>query len=98
MTRWGRTPLPCALLLALALLAAACGRQASDPAPPRGGQTTAARTTAPDGQGLSVAFRSDPDPPRSSRNTFDVTVTQPDGTPVTDATVTAVFSMPAMPR
>jgi nitrogen fixation protein FixH len=38
-----------------------------------------------------------PDPPRSGDNTFEVTVKQPDGTPVSDASVTAVFSMPAMP-
>jgi hypothetical protein len=49
------------------------------------------------GQEPSIAFRSDPDPPQAGDNTFEVTVKQPDGSPVTDATVTAVFSMPPMP-
>jgi nitrogen fixation protein FixH len=47
--------------------------------------------------GLTVTFASAPDPPAEGDNTFDVTVRQSDGSPVTDATVTAVFSMPAMP-
>jgi nitrogen fixation protein FixH len=38
-----------------------------------------------------------PNPPASGDNAFEVTVKQPDGSPVTDATVAAVFSMPAMP-
>ena len=49
------------------------------------------------GQGLAIAFRSEPDPPEAGDNTFEVTVKQPDGSPVTDASVMAVFSMPAMP-
>ena len=44
-----------------------------------------------------MEFRSDPDPPASGENTFEVVVTEPDGSPVTDATVETVFSMPAMP-
>ena len=47
--------------------------------------------------GVNIDFRSDPDPPKSGDNTIEVTVRQPDGTAVTDAAVTAVFSMPAMP-
>ena len=49
------------------------------------------------GQSVAIAFRSDPDPPESGDNMFEVIVTLPDGSPVTDAAVTAVFSMPAMP-
>jgi nitrogen fixation protein FixH len=49
------------------------------------------------GQELSISFRSEPDPPEAGDNTFEVTVKQPDGSPVIDATVTTVFSMPAMP-
>jgi nitrogen fixation protein FixH len=51
----------------------------------------------PAGQRVRIEFRSDPDPPQSGDNTYQVTVRYPDGTPVTDADVTAVFSMPAMP-
>jgi hypothetical protein len=47
--------------------------------------------------GLAIEFRSEPDPPQSGENSFEVEVRQPDGSPVTDATVKAVFSMPAMP-
>jgi hypothetical protein len=47
--------------------------------------------------GVAIEFRSEPDPPQSGKNSFEVEVKQPDGSPVTDATVKAVFSMPAMP-
>ena len=46
---------------------------------------------------MTVQFSSTPDPPASGTNAFEVTVHDPTGVPVTDATVTAVFSMPAMP-
>lgn len=65
-------------------LAAACGRDTGQP-------------TVAIGQRMTVEFRSEPDPPRTGENAYQVTVRQGDGTPVTDATVTAVFSMPAMP-
>jgi len=45
---------------------------------------------------MEIGFRSESAPLSSGENTFVVTVTK-DGTPVTDAAVTAVFSMPAMP-
>jgi len=38
-----------------------------------------------------------PDPPQAGDNKVEVSVKQADGTPLTDATVTAVFYMPAMP-
>lgn len=78
-----RHALPAALL-AIALAAAACGSQ------------TPQTTTVATGRGMRVEFRSEPDPPRPGDNTYQVTVRQPDGAPVTDAIVTAVFSMPAM--
>jgi hypothetical protein len=64
--------------------------QGAQPAP--AGQSPAATT-----QDLAIEFRSEPDPPEAGDNTFEVTVKQPDGSPVTDATVRTVFSMPAMP-
>ncbi len=48
-------------------------------------------------EGVAIDFRSDPDPLRSGDNTIEVTVRQRDGTAITDADVTTVFSMPAMP-
>jgi len=63
-----------------------------------GRESTAVASPSPaGGQGVSIEFRSEPDPPTRGDNTFEVVVTQPDGSPVTDATVEAVFSMPAMP-
>jgi RND family efflux transporter MFP subunit len=46
---------------------------------------------------LSITFRSQPEPPRSGENQFEAVVKTPDGTPVTDAQVTVVFFMAAMP-
>jgi nitrogen fixation protein FixH len=48
-------------------------------------------------EGATIEFRSEPDPPKSGDNAIEVTVRQPDGTAVTDAAVSAVFAMPAMP-
>ena len=78
-----------AWLLGLCLMASSCTR--TEQAAP------ASRSTPSDATGLAIEFRSEPDPPRSGDNTFEVNVTQPDGSPVIDATVTTVFSMPAMP-
>jgi nitrogen fixation protein FixH len=47
--------------------------------------------------GVAIDFRSEPDPPASGDNRIEVTLRQNDGTAITDATVMAVFSMPAMP-
>lgn len=90
-----------AWLLTLAVIATGCtqsrespsesgARQAADP-------DSAGPPAAATGQAVTIEFRSTPDPPRSGDNTLEVTVKQPDGSAVTDATVTAVFSMPAMP-
>ena len=57
----------------------------------------AANPTSAAGDGVAIAFRSNPDPPSSGENTFEAEVTEPDGSAVTDATVEVVFSMPAMP-
>ena len=73
-------------VLGFALLAG-CARESTAPAP-------SAQATS--GQELQIAMTS-PDPPRTGSNTVEVTVKQADGTPVTDASVTAVFYMAAMP-
>ena len=87
--------------LGLCLIAGGCTQR--DEAPQPGG-TNQGPPSTPTGQAppsadqqLGIAFRSEPDPPQAGGNTFEVTVKQPDGSPVTDATVTAVFSMPPMP-
>jgi YtkA-like protein len=61
------------------------------------GQSPAAAPASGSSEGVTIEFRSEPDPPKSGDNAIEVTVQQPDGTAVTDAAVTAVFSMPAMP-
>jgi len=77
----------CAWLLCALVVSTACTKSEA-PAPATAGTTT--------GEGIAIEFRSDSDPPTFGDNTFEVTVRQ-GGAPVTDATVTAAFSMPAMP-
>ena len=45
----------------------------------------------------AIALRTDPDPPRNGDNTFVVTVKDPDGAPVSDATVAVRLYMAPMP-
>lgn len=59
------------------------------PAPAASGATSRER--------LSITLRSEPDPPRSGENQLEAVVTTPEGTPVTDAEVSVVFFMAAMP-
>jgi hypothetical protein len=88
-------------VLVLCLVTAGCAADQSTP--PAGGRGEGAQTTAATdpqiapGQEVSLVFQSRPDPPRSGDNAIEVTVKGADGAPVTDATVTTVFSMPAMP-
>lgn len=92
---------PLAWVLGLAVLAVACGGQGE----PESGIRRSSEGARPPGQepgdaesgGLSIGFTSTPDPMRAGDNVIEMTVRQPDGSPVTDGTVTAVFSMPAMP-
>lgn len=88
-------------LSSLCLITAGCSR--TEEAPPSGGTNQGTQTTratqspTASTQDLAIEFRSEPDPPKAGDNRFEVTVKEPDGSPVTDATVTTVFSMPAMP-
>jgi hypothetical protein len=75
------------MFLGAALVATAC---TNGYAPAR---VTPGTTT---GEGMTIEFRSHSDPPKFGDNTFEVTVRK-DGAPVSDAIVTAEFSMPAMP-
>jgi len=75
------------VLVCCAVAIAACGSSPSTSSPAQTGKA---------GE-MTVTFASEPNPPQSGDNAFVVTVKQPDGAPVTDGTVTAVFSMPAMP-
>src|SRR5687767_4251371 len=77
-------------------MAGSCSREsAPEPGQPAQGAATAPGAT-PNAQGVTVQFSSDPNPPVSGDNQIEVVVME-HGAPVTDATVMAVFSMPAMP-
>jgi hypothetical protein len=56
------------------------------------------RPAAGTAEGVEIAFRSEPDPPRMGKNGFMVTVRDESGAPVTDADVAVEFYMPAMPQ
>ena len=83
--------------LVVSVLAYGCTSDQEKPSTGIGGQTRPANPASVSAEGVAIDFRSQPDPPKSGDNTIEVTVRQPDGVAVTDATVTAVFSMPAMP-
>jgi Cu(I)/Ag(I) efflux system membrane fusion protein/cobalt-zinc-cadmium efflux system membrane fusion protein len=51
----------------------------------------------PAAQSVGIDFATEPSPPRKGSNTVRVRLTGPDGKPLTGATVTATFFMPAMP-
>lgn len=74
------------------------GCSASPETPSSGdGQTSPASPATVSAEGVTLDFRSQPDPPMSGDNTIEVTVRERDGAGIADAAVTAVFSMPAMP-
>ena len=80
------------------LLLWACNRA---PEPAQGENPTrpsvaAVPATAPNGQSV-ISFKSDPDPPRTGDNISEVILKLADGTVVTDAKVSVVYHMPAMP-
>ena len=81
------------LAVVMAVLTAGCGPAQETPST-SGNQPTQSAGTS---EGVAIDFRSDPDPLKSGDNAIEVTVRQPDGSPVIDASVMAVFSMPAMP-
>ena len=88
----------CAVRLGLvvSLFVAGCSPN-EQPAPGTSEGQPTGGVTVGSSEGVSLEFNSDPDPLKSGDNTIEVTVKQPDGTAITDAEVTAVFSMPAMP-
>ena len=48
-------------------------------------------------QRIDITFRSQPDPPRTGENTFEVAVRDASGQPISDAEVSVTFFMAAMP-
>lgn len=88
---WCRPIRLVALVVILPLLLARCG--GSEGTASGDGQVLPPGAAS---DGLVVTFGSQPDPLERGDNTIQVTIKQADGSPVTDGTVTAVFSMPAM--
>lgn len=86
------------VIVATLALVTGCGREAEQP------PTEPAAARAPSGaatgaaQDLEIAFVSDTDALKMGENQLEVTVRQPDGTPVTDADVLVEFYMRAMPE
>ena len=58
----------------------------------------AQKTATDQKEKLEITFTSDPKPPKTGENTFDVTIKGPDGKPMTDADVSLTFHMAAMPE
>jgi RND family efflux transporter MFP subunit len=56
-----------------------------------------AQGARPGGPALDIAFRSQPDPPKTGESVFEVAIKDPGGQPVTDADVSVGLFMPAMP-
>jgi len=52
---------------------------------------------APTAAQLAITLHTQPDPPKTGENTFDVTVKDASGRPIADAEVAIQFFMPAMP-
>ena len=82
------------MLFVVALSLAGCGGQSAAPADASTGTVIPAGAAA---DGLVVTFGTEPSPPEKGENRIQVTVRRSDGSPVTAGTVTAMFSMPAMP-
>jgi Cu(I)/Ag(I) efflux system membrane fusion protein len=89
-----RTVTLASMLFGTAMWLVGCGQGAA----PAG--DASAGTVIPPGEvsdGLVVTLGTEPNPPKKGENAIRVTVTRSDGSPVSAGTVTAVFSMPAMP-
>lgn len=91
---FSRTGISLAVIIAASLIVAACSGSQNAPGAPGGAGISA---TGPATGGIAITLASDPNPPKSGDISFAVTVKQADGSPITDGTVKAVFSMPAMP-
>ncbi len=80
-------------VIAAVAISVGCGngneQPASESAPPAASPAESAQA------GTDITLRTNPDPVRTGENTFEVMV-MGDGKPVTDATVSTEFYMPAM--
>jgi hypothetical protein len=92
--RFGRAPARVMAVLVLCLTTAsmvACGDGRSN------GSSQGSEARESTSGDWTLEFTTTPSPPAAGENTLMVRVRQPGGSPVTDATVKVVLSMPAMP-
>lgn len=82
-------------ILAMLLAMAGCGSKDSTGA--QAPAMTVDATASSESGSVRIDYRAEPDPPREGDNEVRVTVTQADGTPMTDAEVSVTYYMPAMP-
>jgi hypothetical protein len=90
------------VLLRIGLCTTVQGCSATDENAAPDGATSGAESPvpnqiAPAREGVTIAFRSEPDPPAPAENTFAVVLIQQDRSAVTDATVELAFSIRGMP-
>jgi len=90
------------VLLLIGLCTTLQGCSATDEAAAPDGATSGEESPvpnqiAPAREGVTIAFRSEPDPPAPGENTFAVVLIQQDGSAVTDAAVEVALSMRGMP-
>lgn len=88
---------PVALGFIVSVVLTGCASGSDTPAASNSTGQAASAPAPATSEGVAIDFRSQPDPPKAGDNSIEVTVKQPDGTAITDAAVTAVFTMPAMP-
>ena len=69
-------------------------KMAGDKAAPAAAATSSKAAQAP---AVVFTLRTEPAPPRSGKNDFEVTVKDADGKPIADADVSLAFYMPPMP-
>lgn len=82
-------------LIAMIFAIAGCGSK--EPTSARTPATASDATASSESGSVRIDYRADPDPPREGDNEVQVTVTQADGAPMTDAEVSVTYYMPAMP-
>lgn len=99
---WRSSASTVGVLLLIGLCTALQGCSATDETAAPGGATSGEESPvpnqiAPAREGVTIAFRSEPDPPAPGENTFTVVLIQQDGSAVTDAAVEVALSMRGMP-
>ncbi|MCR4340631.1 MAG: FixH family protein [Gemmatimonadaceae bacterium] len=83
----------------LGILVGSAAAVGASTAPEQQANTAQAQRTGTDQkETLEITFTSDPNPPKTGENTFDVSIKGSDGNPMTDADVSLTFYMAAMPE